>query len=198
MFDRRLVQNFDWVLLLLVLAICGIGIVNLYSAGYNRPAGETPLYIKQLYWLGLGLGVLFLILLVDYRHLEKLSYPIYILSILLLVGVMFGGKVVYGSRRWLALGPFSFQPSELAKLGIILAAGAMAGAAALSQLAVAFHRSGIPEEKIGALHKAIEDGKYLVMLRGAESEIEQWRDMLAAGHAESIDNLPYTRIIDKD
>ena len=121
MFDRRLVQNFDWVLLLLVLAICGIGIVNLYSAGYNRPAGETPLYIKQLYWLGLGLGVLCLILLVDYRHLEKLGYPIYIISVLLLVGVMFGGKVAYGSRRWLALGPFSFQPSELAKLGIILA-----------------------------------------------------------------------------
>lgn len=82
--------------------------------------------------------------------------------------------------------------------GAAASAGAMAGAAALSQLSVAFHRSGIPEEKIGALHKAIEDGKYLVMLRGAESEIEQWRDTLAAGHAESIDNLPYTRIIDKD
>ena len=87
---------------------------------------------------------------------------------------------------------------EAIAAGAVAGAGAMAGAAALSQLAVAFHRSGIPEEKIGALHKAIEDGKYLVMLRGAESEIEQWRDMLAAGHAESIDNLPYTRIIDKD
>jgi rod shape determining protein RodA len=120
MFDRRLIQNFDWVLLGLVLMIVGTGIVNLYSAGYNRGEG-TPLYIKQLYWLGVGLGVMCLTLFYDYRHLEKLSYPLYVLSILLLVGVMFGGKVVYGSRRWLALGPISFQPSELVKIAIILA-----------------------------------------------------------------------------
>jgi len=119
MFDRRLVQNFDWVLLGLVVIICATGIVNLYSAGYNRGEG-TPLYIKQLYWLAVGLAVMILTLIYDYRHLEKLSYPIYVLSILLLVGVMFGGKVVYGSRRWLALGPISFQPSELAKIAIIL------------------------------------------------------------------------------
>ncbi|MCK9374886.1 MAG: rod shape-determining protein RodA [Syntrophobacterales bacterium] len=120
MFDRRLVQNFDYLLLALVLIICGMGIVNLYSAGYNRGEG-TPLYVKQLYWLAVGLGMLFVTLIYDYRHLEKLAYPIYILSILMLLAVMFGGKVVYGSRRWLALGPVSFQPSELAKIGIILA-----------------------------------------------------------------------------
>ena len=120
MFDRRLVQNFDWVLLGLVVIICATGIVNLYSAGYNRGEG-TPLYIKQLYWLAVGLGVLCLTLIYDYRHLEKLSYPVYILSILLLVGVMFGGKMVSGSRRWLPLGPLAFQPAELAKIAIILA-----------------------------------------------------------------------------
>ena len=119
MFDRRLVQNFDWVLLGLVLIIVGMGIVNLYSAGYNQGEG-TALYIKQLYWLGVGLGVMFVTLVYDYRHLEKMSYFPYILSILLLVAVMFGGKVVYGSRRWLALGPITFQPSELAKIAIIL------------------------------------------------------------------------------
>jgi rod shape determining protein RodA len=119
MFDRRLVQNFDWVLLGWVVIVCGIGIVNLYSAGYNRGEG-TPLFIKQLYWLGVGLGVMFVTLIYDYRHLEKLSYPIYILSILLLVAVMFGGKMVAGSRRWLSMGPFSFQPAELTKIAIIL------------------------------------------------------------------------------
>ena len=119
MFDRRLVQNFDWVLLALVVIVCGIGIVNLYSAGYNR-GGGTPLFIKQLYWLAVGLGVMFVTLVYDYRHLEKLSYPIYILTILLLVAVMFGGKMVAGSRRWLPIGPFAFQPAELAKIAIIL------------------------------------------------------------------------------
>ena len=63
---------------------------------------------------------MFMTLLYDYRHLEKLSYPIYILSILLLLAVMFGGKTVSGSRRWLPLGPFAFQPAELAKIAIIL------------------------------------------------------------------------------
>jgi rod shape determining protein RodA len=120
MFDRRLVQNFDWVLLALVVLICGMGIVNLYSAGYNRGEG-TPLYIKQLYWLAVGVAVMCVTLVYDYRYLEKLSYPIYLISVLMLVAVMFGGKVVYGSRRWLPLGPFSFQPAELAKIGIILA-----------------------------------------------------------------------------
>jgi rod shape determining protein RodA len=123
MFDRRLVQNFDWVLLGLVVIICATGIVNLYSAGYNRGEG-TPLYIKQLYWLAVGLGVMCVTLTYDYRHLEKLSYPIYILSILLLVAVMFGGKMVSGSRRWLPMGPLAFQPAELAKIGIILAMAA--------------------------------------------------------------------------
>ena len=123
MFDRRLVQNFDWVLLGLVVIICATGIVNLYSAGYNRGEG-TPLYVKQLYWLAVGLGVMFVTLTYDYRHLEKLSYPLYILSILLLVAVMFGGKMVSGSRRWLPLGPLAFQPAEIAKIGIILAMAA--------------------------------------------------------------------------
>jgi len=120
MFDRRLVQNFDWVLLGLVLIVVATGIVNLYSAGYNRGEG-TPLYVKQLYWLAVGLGVMCVTLTYDYRHLEKLSYPIYIISILLLLAVMFGGKMVSGSRRWLPLGAFAFQPAELTKIAIILA-----------------------------------------------------------------------------
>ncbi|MHA1228924.1 MAG: rod shape-determining protein RodA, partial [Candidatus Hodarchaeales archaeon] len=71
MFDRRLIQNFDWLLLALVLGLAAIGIVNLYSAGYNRiPEGATPVYLKQTYWLGLGLAVMFLSLLYDYRHYE--------------------------------------------------------------------------------------------------------------------------------
>jgi rod shape determining protein RodA len=120
MFDRRLVQNFDYLLLGLVSAIVAVGIVNLYSAGYNRASGDTPLYLKQLYWLAVGLGLMFLTLLYDYRHLEKLGYPLYLISIILLVAVMVGGKMVSGSRRWLPLGSFAFQPAELAKIAIIL------------------------------------------------------------------------------
>jgi len=121
MFDRRLVQNFDWLLLALILSIVGIGIVNLYSAGFNHtPEGATAVYVKQTYWLLVGLGVMCFTFLYDYRHLEKLAFPLYILSILLLIGVMVAGKTVSGSTRWLALGPVSFQPAELVKLTLIL------------------------------------------------------------------------------
>ena len=121
MFDRRLVQNIDWVLLGLVVLIAAMGIVNLYSAGFNRtPVGATPVYVKQVYWLAVGLALMFLIMLYDYRHLEKLAYPLYLLSVILLVAVMFEGKMVSGSRRWLPLGPISLQPSELVKIAIIL------------------------------------------------------------------------------
>jgi hypothetical protein len=73
----------------------------------------------------------------------------------------------------------------------------MAGSAALSQLAVAFHRSGIPDETIQALHKAVEDGKYVLMLRGAETELPQWRAELEADRPLEILDLPYSRLIDK-
>ena len=75
--------------------------------------------------------------------------------------------------------------------------GAAVGAAALSQLAVAFHRAGIPEEKIQALHQAIEDGHYLLMVRGAESEVGKWKAVLASGEPLEIHDLPYSRVIDK-
>jgi rod shape determining protein RodA len=121
MIDRRLVENFDWLLLALILVIAGIGIVNLYSAGYNRtPEGINPVYLKQSYWFLVGLTILFLTLTIDYRYLERLAYPLYIISIILLLAVMVGGKTVSGSKRWLGAGFFTFQPSELVKIAIIL------------------------------------------------------------------------------
>jgi hypothetical protein len=86
---------------------------------------------------------------------------------------------------------------ELIVGGAVVGGGAMAGAAALSQLSIAFHRAGIPEEKIHALHKAIEDGKYVLMVRGAQSEVPQWRGVLEAGKPVQIDDLPYSRVIDE-
>ncbi|MBM4275163.1 MAG: rod shape-determining protein RodA [Deltaproteobacteria bacterium] len=121
MFDRRLVQHFDWLMLVFVLCICALGLLNLYSAGYNRtPAAANPLYLKQLYWLGVGLLLMFLMVLYDYRHLEKAALMLFVLSLGLLVGVMVFGKMVSGSRRWLVLGPITFQPSEVTKIAMVL------------------------------------------------------------------------------
>jgi len=118
--DRRLFSNFDWVLLGLVLLISGIGILNLYSSGYNLCAGREPLYMKQILWILLGLIMMIIVFSMDYRIIIRHAYIIYAVSLLLLLLVFFYGNMTHGSQRWLALGGFSFQPSELMKLTIVI------------------------------------------------------------------------------
>ena len=120
MFDRRLVSNFDWVLLLTVLLIAGIGIANLYSATYSWRSGGTPLYLKQLLWLSGGVLLAQLICLFDYRHLEHFATHIYGLSLGLLVYVLIVGRTTMGATRWINLGFFNLQPGEVIKIAMIL------------------------------------------------------------------------------
>lgn len=81
--------------------------------------------------------------------------------------------------------------------GAVVGAGALGGAAALSQLAVAYHRAGIPKERIQSLHQAIEDGKYVLMLLGAQTELEGWRDTVESGGPLEVHELPYSRPADE-
>jgi rod shape determining protein RodA len=120
MFDRRLIMNFDWSSLVTAALISMLGVINIYSSTYPHPSGVTPLYIKQVYWLIIGFGFLILILTFDYRTFIRYGYPFYIFCLCLLALVMVIGRTTSGSQRWLPLGFISFQPSELAKLGIIL------------------------------------------------------------------------------
>jgi len=119
MFDRRLLTHFDWVLLLLVCLIAAIGILNLYSATSSWEAGVTPVYVKQFYWLGIGLGIALALCIFDYRHLEYFAVPLYAGNIILLLLVLVIGKTSMGATRWLNLGFFNLQPSELMKIMII-------------------------------------------------------------------------------
>ena len=120
MFDRRLIMNFDWPTLVTAGLISALGVLTIYSSTYPHPEGVTPLYLKQIYWLVLGFGILLLVLACDYRTLIRYGYPFYILCLCLLVLVMVIGRTTSGSQRWLPLGFISFQPSELAKIGLIL------------------------------------------------------------------------------
>ena len=121
MFDRRLIINFDWATLLTALFISVIGVVNIYSSTYPHSGAGTPLYLKQAYWLTLGLGAILLILALDYRTLVRYSYLFYLITLLLLILVMAVGRSSSGSQRWLQVGFISFQPSELSKIALILA-----------------------------------------------------------------------------
>jgi rod shape determining protein RodA len=121
MFDRRLLQCFDWGLLALTLAIGAVGLVALYSAvsaGAMEP--DITLFKKQLIWYGGGMGVMVFCFIFDYKQFERFANFIYLASVGSLAAVLFFGKYVGGSRRWLPLGPFSLQPSEMAKVAVII------------------------------------------------------------------------------
>lgn len=121
MFDRRLVQNFDWILLGLTLLLCAIGIVSLYSAVTAGSAStQNIIYIKQLIWFLCGLVAMVISFIFNYKLLERWAYAIFVVCIILLAGVLLHGKHVGGSRRWLVLGSLSIQPSELVKLAVII------------------------------------------------------------------------------
>ena len=121
MLDRRLIQNFDWVLLLILLLLAGISILNLYSATYAiRDVGGSRIFMKQFYWFLIGFGVFLVMITFNYYYLERLAYPAYFFTVALLIIVLLVGKVMSGSQRWLSLGPAVFQPSELAKISMVL------------------------------------------------------------------------------
>ena len=120
-FDRRIFQHFDWTLLALVLSICGIGILNIYSTGASVIDAPVPLYIKQFQWVIMGLLFMIIAFLIDYRVINQFAYVIYGVSILMLLVVEIFGHTSHGAQRWLDLGVVSVQPSEMMKLTLIIA-----------------------------------------------------------------------------
>lgn len=111
-------RTLNWVLVGLITAISCIGFVLLYSV-----AGGSfePWADKQIVRFGIGLAILLAVALVDIRTWFQLAYPIYGVSLLLLVAVEFIGRTGKGAERWIEIGPLQLQPSELMKIGLILA-----------------------------------------------------------------------------
>jgi len=123
--DRRIVQHINWGLIGLTLLLFFVGVLNLYSAsGFRLEGGQAvqPYYQKQFIWGMMGLCGMVFFMIFDYRHLKVMAWPLFWLTVTLLLLVPVFGKTVYGARRWLDLGLFSFQPSELAKIAILLIA----------------------------------------------------------------------------
>ncbi|HEY5627290.1 MAG TPA: rod shape-determining protein RodA [Nitrospira sp.] len=118
--DRRGFDNFDLRFFSLIFAILGIGVLSIYSVTHDQAGPGLPFYAKQIVWILVG-AVAFLIMMVwDYHRLARLAYPAYAVILILLVFVLFEGKTSRGAQRWIPIGPFAFQPSEFAKLVLIL------------------------------------------------------------------------------
>jgi cell division protein FtsW len=116
----------DFILLIVTLALVGVGIVMVYSTSAIMAGDrfQDPYYFlkKQALFAGIGFILMILTLFFPYRILKRLAYPILIVSVLLLVAVLIPG-IGYragGAMRWLKVQSVSFQPSEFAKLGLVI------------------------------------------------------------------------------
>ncbi len=116
--NRTYRLRFPFSLLLLALAISFIGVLNISSASQ---ATRPHLYMMQLIWIGMGMGLVFLLSAIPMRTLQAMIYPAYIMVLGLLVVVLIFGTTVKGGQRWIDLGVFRLQPSELTKIAVILA-----------------------------------------------------------------------------
>ena len=108
-----------------VLALSAVGVVAVYSAvsflAETKSGGDTSSFLfRHLFRIGAGLGMAGLLSLVDYQRLARWSKPALMASLGLLVLVQIVGVATNGAQRWLDLGPISFQPSDLAKVALIV------------------------------------------------------------------------------
>lgn len=113
-------RDFDWLLLVFVLIICGLGIMEIHSATmHTKFAGA---HIKQVEWVIAGVGLMFAMSLINYQALLERIHWFYIAAVGSLMGVLIFGQKYLGARRWIKMpGGNHFQPSEWVKLILILA-----------------------------------------------------------------------------
>lgn len=115
----KLQDKFDFVIFIPVILLIGVGLIAIYSSTFNHPTAGGS-FNKQLSWALIALPAFFIVYFLPTRTFKLFSGSSYMLSIFLLVVVLFLGKTISGSKSWISLGSFGFQPAEFAKIGIIL------------------------------------------------------------------------------
>lgn len=118
---RPFIELFDWSLFLTAAMLVALGLISIYSATSTFDGKMSPYFIKQLQYTVFGFVLMISLAFMPERWISLSSYGVYGITILLLVAVIVVGKTVYGSKSWLYLGSIGFQPSELAKIGTLLA-----------------------------------------------------------------------------
>ncbi len=119
MLTLRSLRDLDWTLLILTLALCGIGTLQIYSA--TQSTDQSDRWWKQVLYICAGLLVFYLVSQIDYHTLVGQSPLMYIIFGFVLVLLLVLSKVVLGAKRWVSLGAgFKLQPSEFMKLILIL------------------------------------------------------------------------------
>ena len=123
-FRSRNKNSYDVQLAVLVILLAIFGSIMVFSAGYAYAYArydDSAYFIKrQIIWFFSGLVIMYLSAKIDIQYIKRASTPIYALTLLLLVLVLVVGFVGNGAKRWISIGPLTIQPSEIAKIAIIL------------------------------------------------------------------------------
>jgi rod shape determining protein RodA len=115
--SKRFIRYYDWISFFLVLAIALIGITFVYSATFKHCAVDISIFFKkQLFGLLSGICIYFFCSMLDYRTVCRVGFFLYFASIGVLIFTMLKGSMGMGAQRWIDVGLFKFQPSELSKL----------------------------------------------------------------------------------
>jgi len=117
----RKMSRFDWWLVLCLAAASAFGVVMLYSVAGGH---FEPWAMKHIQRFIIGFMVLCTVAIIDIRWWLRVSFPLYIISLLLLILVELVGTTAMGAQRWLTLGPVQIQPSEFMKITLVLALAA--------------------------------------------------------------------------
>lgn len=123
-FNRRSDKNVDICLLIIVLALVIFGLIMIYSTsaynGNNKFADKAYYFKKQFFATSIGLAVMYAMIRIPYTFWKKYALAGYAIANALSIAVLFIGVSLNGSKRWIVVGPLSFQPSEFAKLAVIV------------------------------------------------------------------------------
>ncbi|MBO4490319.1 MAG: rod shape-determining protein RodA [Lentisphaeria bacterium] len=118
---RRIFSRFDPLQFVPLIVLVSAGLLFIYGTGQQIGFGAEHIWKRQLVYLGIGMGIWLFLTFFDYRWLGPASIVIYPLSLFFLILVLFIGIKRNEAARWLALGGITFQPSEFAKLAVLLA-----------------------------------------------------------------------------
>ena len=116
MIDRRFFYYFDWLNLILTIALLSIGLLFVFSSTYTQPAPYSLHFKKQLLGIVSGLLIYFFACFINIKTLSRWGYVWYFVLLGLLLYTIIGGWIGMGAKRWISLYFFRFQPSELTKL----------------------------------------------------------------------------------
>jgi len=110
----------DWILIVAVLLILGVGILILYSLSLADPERLGSIFVKQLIFIGLGIVVMFFLAFADYHYFISYSKWIYFFTLFVLLVAVLWGATTRGTAGWIGWDVFKFQPVEIAKLSLII------------------------------------------------------------------------------